>query len=87
MSTMIKVKVLFFASARELAEVSHATMELPAGSTCSALRQALACDFPLLGLTVMDVTLAINEAYVAVNTDPTLADGDEVALIPPISGG
>ena len=49
--------------------------------------QLVAREFPLLGDTARETALALNQGYVAVETDPILSDGDEVALIPPISGG
>jgi len=47
----------------------------------------LASTFPLLDAVVHEAAIAINQTYVAVGEDPTLSDGDEVAIIPPISGG
>ena len=47
----------------------------------------LAAKFVLLSECVFDVALAINEEYVGVDDDPELFDNDELALIPPISGG
>ncbi|KAJ8602308.1 hypothetical protein CTAYLR_007873 [Chrysophaeum taylorii] len=89
MEEQITVKVLLFASARELAQSSECTLELPRGSKTSDLRRALASKFKLLDVTslAMDTAIALNQAYVSVDDDPVLSNGDEVALIPPISGG
>ena len=84
------VRVLFFASARELAGVSDAEFDLSSlegGRTTSALRRAIAVQFPLTEELVQDVTLAVNQVYVSAGDDPELKEGDEVALIPPVSGG
>mmetsp|Transcript_6704 Transcript_6704/g.17534 ORF Transcript_6704/g.17534 Transcript_6704/m.17534 type:complete len:91 (-) Transcript_6704:405-677(-) len=85
----ITVVVLLFASARELANTDRCVMNLAAGSKASALREALATKFPLLRITALadDTAIAINQQYVSFDDDPVLNDHDEVALIPPISGG
>ena len=83
----IKVKVLFFASAREMAGCDRYVAELPVGARTSTLRAHLKDKFLLLGEGALDTPMAINEAYVPYDEDPELSDLDDVALIPPISGG
>ncbi|CAN0320032.1 unnamed protein product [Phaeothamnion confervicola] len=84
----MKAKVLFFASARELAGVSSTEVELPGeASSTSALRRRLAEQIPALAPIAATITLAVNHEYLPVEEDAPLKDGDEVALIPPISGG
>jgi molybdopterin converting factor subunit 1 len=87
----ITIKVLFFASAREAAgDVSSADLELDAGADTASLRNRLAELYPKLAPLVLDednVTLALNEEYVAGGQVLPLKTGDTVALIPPISGG
>lgn len=79
----MKVKVLFFASLRELVGKNQMELELKDGEPVSRLLKMLESDFPdLLSKPVM---LAVNAAYV--ERDHKLKDGDEVALIPPVSGG
>ena len=56
--------------------------------TTQSLREALAQKYEGLKAMVMDtetITLAVNQEYVTGIQD--LREGDEVALIPPISGG
>ena len=91
-TTTITVKVLFFASAREAAgNVSCLNLELPqAQANTATLRTILAERYPKLAPLVLDeqtITLALNEVYVAEGDNPTLKNGDTIALIPPISGG
>ena len=89
----IKIKVLFFASAREAAgNISTTDLELPMSPapTTSGLRQKLAELYPNLKQFVLDeenLTLALNEEYVLSGQVVPLKTGDTVALIPPISGG
>jgi molybdopterin converting factor subunit 1 len=86
----ITVQVLFFASARQAANVTETAVILPQQCTCRDLRQSLAQQYPALATLVLDeesITLALNEEYVNANENPMLKNGDVVAIIPPISGG
>jgi molybdopterin converting factor subunit 1 len=89
---MVKIQVLFFASAREAAgDVSKIELELSEeeATTCG-LRIKLAQMYPKLASLVEDednITLALNEEYVTSGQILSLKDGDAIALIPPISGG
>lgn len=78
------VTVRLFASLRERVGASTLVRSLPEGATTGDLLAALQEDFPPLR-TSGRIALAVNSEY----TDPrhALADGDEVALIPPVSGG
>lgn len=91
MSGFVTIKVLFFASAREAAgNLSSTDLELEDGANTAFLRKKLAELFPKLASMVLDednLTLALNEEYVASGQVITLKSGDTVALIPPISGG
>eukprot|EP00980_Cylindrotheca_fusiformis_P006456 scaffold1377_cov126-Cylindrotheca_fusiformis.AAC.1 len=90
-SGSITVKVLFFASAREAAgNVSSTDLELEDGADTALLRTRLSKLYPKLAEMVLDednLTLALNEEYVASGQTLPLKNGDTVALIPPISGG
>mmetsp|Transcript_10637 Transcript_10637/g.22437 ORF Transcript_10637/g.22437 Transcript_10637/m.22437 type:complete len:92 (+) Transcript_10637:172-447(+) len=89
----VRIKVLFFASAREAAGgVTKTTMEFEASDEANtqSLRQKLARQYPKLADMVQDeenLTLALNEEYVTSGQVLPLKDGDTIALIPPISGG
>jgi MoaE-MoaD fusion protein len=78
------VLVRLFASYREAAGVGHIELELPAGATArDAIRTVLA-DHPLIA-EGRQLVIARNQEYV--DADAALTDGDELALIPPVSGG
>jgi molybdopterin converting factor subunit 1 len=83
----VTIRVLFFASARELAGTSKAEVKLSGDSphTTKELREVLAQQFPQLADDAPSVTLALNQEYI--DGEVELADNDEVALIPAISGG
>mmetsp|Transcript_33416 Transcript_33416/g.59799 ORF Transcript_33416/g.59799 Transcript_33416/m.59799 type:complete len:89 (+) Transcript_33416:191-457(+) len=86
-SDNIKAKVLFFARSREIAGCPEVTAELPAGSTIAALRAWLLERYPELASIQESTVFALNHEYLEQGSDVGLSDGDEVALIPPISGG
>ena len=79
----ICVHVRLFASYREAAKTARLETSLAAGSHVSDLITVLANDLPVL-LSARGM-VAVNHAYVGADT--VLQDGDEVALIPPVSGG
>jgi MoaE-MoaD fusion protein len=78
------VLVRLFASYREAAGVGHIELELPAGATARDAIRAVLRQHPLVA-EGRQLVVARNEEYVDV--DAALADGDELALIPPVSGG
>jgi molybdopterin synthase catalytic subunit len=81
----IQVLVRCFAAAREAAGESELALTLPAGATAGDALADLAARFPRLRGHLGSLRLAVNLAYV--RPDHPLANGDEVALIPPTCGG
>lgn len=81
---MIRVLVRLFASYREAAGVGHIQVELPDGSRVRDAISAVLRDHPLVA-EGRQLVMARNREYV--DADAALADGDELALIPPVSGG
>ena len=81
----MRVKVRLFARARELAGRDEIEVEAPEGLTVAALRVLIAERVPALAAFVGRCAVAVGGAY-AVEGD-VVADGAEVALIPPVSGG
>lgn len=79
------VTVRLFARLRELAGTSELTRELPDGSTALAAWRSLAADFPAMAPLEPSISCAVNEEYARMTI--TLHDGDEVAFLPPVSGG
>lgn len=85
----VRIKILFFASARESAGISSLELALDPPADSKLLRTVLADRFPRLN-SVLDedsVTLALNEEYIPAGKVVQFKNGDTVALIPPISGG
>ena len=76
----MRVRVRLFAGLRERAGVGERELELPAGARVADVWSALG-----LGDEPAGLLYAANQAYVP--RERQLAEGDEVALIPPVSGG
>jgi molybdopterin converting factor subunit 1 len=81
----MKVAVKLFAAARELAGDSEVEIELPPGADVAEVRQALATKYPKLSTLTSRSLMAVNAEYASDATPVT--EGDELALIPPVSGG
>src|SRR5215210_2390466 len=78
----VEVTVRLFAMLRERAGVPELTLELPDGA---CVRDALASD-PLAALADgIPLVMAVNREYA--DAEHVLDPGDELALIPPVSGG
>ena len=79
------VTVRLFARLREIAGTTELRRELPEGATVEAAWTALAREFPALADHRPSVSCAVNEEYARMSS--ALRDGDELAFLPPVSGG
>jgi len=79
------VRVLFFSLLRDLAGTDRLALELPAPSNLGDAVALLRERFPSLGAWEGRLLLAVNGEYADRATE--LADGDEVAVMPPVQGG
>jgi len=84
-SDQIKVTVKLFAAFQEAISQSEICLVLPAFSPVSTVYESLVSTYPNLQQWKPVTRYAINLNFVEQNT--ILQDGDEVALIPPVSGG
>src|SRR3954451_25218690 len=84
LSTM-RVQVLFFGQLKDLTGCSGETLPLAERATLSDVLQHYADKFPDIRKLSSSLALSINREYAA--QDAPLRDGDEVALLPPVSGG
>ena len=85
MAVAIAVRARLFARLREQAGTDAESVELPTGSTVSDVYEALRKLHPALVADRNAVRAALNQEFVEWDAD--VADGDEVAFIPPVSGG
>ena len=81
----IRIRVRLFAIQRELAGTREVSLELPDDADVEDAWVALVARHPVLGPGRASLRFARNGDYADPTT--TLADGDEVAMIPPVSGG
>ncbi len=81
----MKATVRFFAMFREQLGTGQMTIDLPDGASARDGFDAALADAPSLRGLAGSVMLMVNEEYV--EPDHPLADGDELAIIPPVSGG
>ena len=82
---MNAIKVVFLGPAKDLANAESVTLDLPDGATLADLRDVLEGRYERLARALETIRFAVNEAFAGEDTE--LHDGDEVALIPPVSGG
>jgi MoaE-MoaD fusion protein len=81
----MKVNVLFFGLTRDLTGLAQEQVEVPDGENLGGLRSRYEARFPRLLAVGGSLLLAVNQE-IAKGATP-LRDGDEVAFMPPVSGG
>lgn len=80
----MRIHVLCFGRLRDLA-APQLDLELPADATVSVLLAALLEQYPALAPYSRSLAVAVNQTFAAGST--VLKDSDEIALMPPVSGG
>ena len=85
MAVAVAVRVRFFARLREQAGAEIEALEVPPGSTLADVYDNLRRKHPALEADRVAVRGAINQEFAVWSA--LVSDGDEVAFIPPVSGG
>lgn len=81
----MRITVRFFALIRDRAGVPQTDLVLAPGTAVAGAVKIIGERFPELAPLLPRIGYAVNQAYVDRTT--VLRDGDELALIPPVSGG
>jgi molybdopterin converting factor subunit 1 len=84
-SHKVQVKLLFFASLKDIVGSRQLDFDVPSGATVNDLLERLEARYPGLRPYRSIVLTSLNEDYVDRST--VVSDGDEVAIFPPVSGG
>ena len=85
MPETVQITLRLFAVFREALGTSTLTQEVPEGTTVEQVLAQLIDRFPALAGAEAAVSFSVNRSYAAADT--VLHAGDEVAFIPPVSGG
>ncbi|MBF6599394.1 MAG: MoaD/ThiS family protein [Dehalococcoidia bacterium] len=82
---MPEIHVRLFAGLHDLVGRRELVLSMPDGATIGQLRDRLGEEYPIVQPLLSTLVCAVDEEYVA--PEHVLRDGEDVALIPPISGG
>lgn len=78
------VRILAFGIAREICGSARFDLEIPGDCDTAQLKELLLKHYPAF-YDLASLAIAVNGEYAPMNT--ALKNGDEIALIPPVSGG
>jgi molybdopterin converting factor subunit 1 len=81
----MRVNIRLFARLRDIAGAAELARDVAPGATIGTVWRQLAREFPGLAEYERSVSTAVNADYARM--DRVLGDGDEVAFLPPVSGG
>ena len=81
----MRIQVLFFASIRDVVGSRQLELDVPDGSSVADLKESLIDRYPVLQGLSSSLSTAVNADYVEGSV--LLKENDEVAFIPPVSGG
>jgi len=81
----MRVTVQLFARLRELAGRAETTCDLAPGASVADVWRALEADHPAISPLGASVSAAVNAEFAPMATE--VHDGDDIAFLPPVSGG
>ena len=81
----MQVRVLFFGILKQVIGKSVDLIDLPEGASLRDLLSRYESQVPTLKQSLPSLALAVNQQYAG--PDTPLTPNDEVALLPPVSGG
>jgi molybdopterin converting factor subunit 1 len=81
----MRVSVKLFARLRDLAGAAELSRDVPAPATVQTVWESLVAEMPALREYERTMSVAVNAEYARMAAQ--VNDGDEVAFLPPVSGG
>lgn len=81
----MQIRVLFFASCKDIAGSAQVDLSVREGITVGELKHEIVATYPDLAGIAPSLSTAVNMEYAA--DHDVISNKDEVALIPPVSGG
>lgn len=81
----MRVNVLYFGTLKDLFASERGPIDLPDGATVDSLLSLLRAQTSKQSEVWRTLAVAVNQEYAALST--VLREGDDVALLPPVSGG
>jgi molybdopterin converting factor subunit 1 len=81
----VRVTVRLFARLRDIAGAAELTRDIATGATIGSVWRQLVGEFPALAPYERSISSAVNLDYARM--DRAVAEGDEIAFLPPVSGG
>jgi molybdopterin converting factor subunit 1 len=81
----MRVTIRLFARLRDLAGSGELVRDVPGPATVQSVWKALVTEVPALGDYERAMSVAVNADYARMSAP--VSDGDEVAFLPPVSGG
>lgn len=81
----MRVTVRLFARLRDIVGADELTRDAPRTASVKTVWDELVAEFPELEAYATSISSAVNAEYVRM--DVRLSEGDEVAFLPPVSGG
>ena len=81
----MRIRVLFFGVLRDVAGLREDSLEVPEGGRLETVFEHYAARFPRIRELAPSIVLAQNQQFSPLTS--ALTDGDEVAFLPPVSGG
>ncbi|RRR65591.1 MAG: molybdopterin converting factor subunit 1 [Candidatus Viridilinea halotolerans] len=82
---MLSIRIRFFAGHRDIVGQAELSLEVQDEATIGMVWEDLCVHYPRLAGYSGRILFAVNQQFATATT--LLADGDEVAFIPPVSGG
>jgi molybdopterin synthase sulfur carrier subunit len=81
----MRVTVRLFARLRDIVGASELTRDVPTTAIVKTVWDQLVAEFPGVDAYTTSISAAVNADYARM--DVRLSEGDEVAFLPPVSGG
>lgn len=81
----MRIRVLFFGQLKDIVGHPEETLEVPTGSQLASVLSHYSEKFPGFGSLINSIACSRNQEYASAPT--VLQEGDEIGLLPPVSGG